>query len=54
MEGSVDERKTEKSQNESELIKCKTVSYRDSSLEDNAEFEKNYNLYKAKYKLPTN
>ena len=37
-----------------ELIKCRTVSYNDPALEDNAEFEKNYNLYKAKYKLPTN
>jgi len=38
-----------------EMIKCKTVSYRDRSLEDNAEFEKFYaylekafpNIYKT-------
>ena len=36
----VDFDKDKSTQNLRELVKCKTVSYRDKSLEDNAEFEK--------------
>ena len=35
-----------------ELVRCKTVSFKDSTLEDNTEFEKLINKHKTEWKIP--